>query len=113
MEQPLHTLIVGRKFDQFQIGLLSQFDAKRLGYSYEYCHPTDNSALIVHFDTELYLGRITTWTRGTCHLEVLEVTSGKTILDRHYDLPQEEAFLERLIEIALFIETRLKTEQGS
>ncbi|NJK91730.1 MAG: hypothetical protein HC904_07850 [Blastochloris sp.] len=66
--------------------------------------------MIIHLDTDLYLGSMTTWTRGTCSLEVLEIASGKNIFDRHYDLLAEKDFHERLAQLVVFLREKLETE---
>lgn len=108
-EQPLYDIIVQRGFECFQQGLQSRFKAHGIAYRYEYCRPTDNPALSIHLDTERYQGCMIAWTRGTCHLEVLDCASRRVIFEQHCDLPTEHDFHEKLAELALLIEGKLKT----
>jgi hypothetical protein len=109
VEEPLRILIIERGFEQHQSALKSRFALNGLVYSYAYCEPTSNPAIAINLETKKLAGRMTAWVLGTCYLEVLDVISGKTIYDRHYSLPTEDDFYDKLAEIAQFI----KNEEGA
>jgi hypothetical protein len=103
VEEPLRNLIIERGFEQHQNILKERFALNGVAYSYTYCEPTSNPAIVINLETKKLVGRMTAWVLGTCYLEVLDVESGKAVYDRHYLLPTEYDFHDKLDEIARFI----------
>jgi hypothetical protein len=100
--QPLAALISGRGFDKYRPGLAARFKAFGLGYELTYCEPTDNPAMRLDFESPIHLGRITAWESGECNLEVLEISTGKTVLQDH-QLSNEGEFHSILPKLVLFM----------
>jgi hypothetical protein len=113
LENPLHQLIVNRRFEQFQPGLQARFKAHRVSYSYQYCEPIDNPALVLDFETPELIGRLTAWVSGFCDTEVLEISSQKTVFYKHYELHTENEFHEKLAELFLFLKDEHSEQNDS
>jgi len=101
--KPLAELISKRGFDKFQPGLVARFKAFHLNYGLTYGAPTDNPAMCLDFESPLHLGRVIVWESGECDLEVLEVSSGKTVLLEHHQLNSEIEFHHLLPKVALLM----------
>lgn len=99
---PLSNLIRNHSFDRFQGGLESRFAAYKFKYRLTYCEPSDNCAMYLDFDYENLIGRMTVWESGACYLEVLESETGKSVLDKHYQLNDEREFHQLLADFFLY-----------
>jgi len=101
--KPLTALVSGRRFDKYQPGLTARFKRFRLGYELTYCEPTDNPAMRLDFESPVQLGRVTVWESGACELEVLDILSGRAVLQEHHQLSSEEVFHKILPKLVLFM----------
>jgi len=45
--------------------------------------PSENSSARLDLDTPVYMGRITCWNSGDFHLQILDINSGRDLLDQH------------------------------
>ena len=112
MEGPLHELIVGRAFDNYQDGLRVRFAAYRLTYELTYCDPTDNPALRLDFSSPTHVGRVTAWVSGACDLEVLDARDGSSVLSEHHNVATEDHFHEVYAKVPILMRELQKRESA-
>lgn len=105
--KPLSNLIRQRGFDRYQSGLRSRFAAYRFQYQLTYCELTDDAAMRLEFESALHLGRVTAWESGSCDLEVIEIHSGATVIQEHYQFTHEREFFDTYPRLILFMRDAL------
>lgn len=45
--------------------------------------PSENSSALLDLDTPAYMGRVTCWNSGDFHWQILDMRSGRDLVDRH------------------------------
>ncbi len=96
-------LISGREFDDFINSKTEFFHNLEIEFSYKYCVPTDNSALVLDFDTTKYIARITVWESGECDIEALYTSKEGQVLDEHYEFTSVEDFYDKIFNVVQFL----------
>ena len=88
-------LISERHFSAFyDTGLTSRFNARRLTHSLTYSQQSDNPSVRLDLENEKYLYRLTLWEDGSCYIEALSVSSGKSMFNQHYQFSSTDEFFE-------------------
>ena len=76
------------------------FKEKKLQYEVtESPRDIAKQSLRVDFDNEKYLSRITVWGTGECKLEVIEIETEETILDRYFRVESNDDLDRCFLEI--------------
>lgn len=81
-------------------------ESARVKVIVEICQETENSAALVHLDSDKYLARITMWSDGGCLMEALKTEDGETVFQKNlqvasFDEAENDAgeFLEFLLNL--------------
>lgn len=96
-------LISGRKFEVYQVGLVSRWRAHRIGYEVTYGEPTAKPAMWLDFTTDQAIGRVTLWESGECDMEVLNSITGEDILREHHEFKSSEEFFDTYPKVPLLL----------
>lgn len=56
----------------------------------------DNLSIRLDFDSESLIGRVTLWESGDCQLELMDIKSETTLVDRHIKMEKEIEIDEKL-----------------
>jgi hypothetical protein len=93
MNHSFNELISLREFSKYyDNGLTSRFNALRLKHQLVYGLHCDNPSLQLTLENEIYSYRLVLWTSGDCHIQALEVETGKTMFNRICQFETVEAF---------------------
>ncbi len=98
-----HRLITGREFESYLADNEGYFEKVGIEFSHKYCEPTDNSALVIDFDTKKYIARITVWESGECDIEALYSTKEGQALNEHYEFKVVDDFYNKISELVRFL----------
>ena len=103
LDRPLSHLISERGFDRFQSGLMSRFAAYQIEYELTYSESSDNPSMRLDFDSLWHLGRVTVWESGHCDMEILKISSGKTVFYEHHQLKSDREFHTTYSKLVVFM----------
>ena len=96
-------LISGREFDIYLNENLECFANIGINFSYKYCEPTDNPALVLDFENNRYMARITVWESGECDMEALYTSKEGQALDEHYEFTSVQDFYYKISDLVSFL----------
>ncbi|PSB58543.1 hypothetical protein C7B77_04265 [Chamaesiphon polymorphus CCALA 037] len=63
--------------------------------------------MVLDFDSTKHIGRVSVWVSGECDMEILDVSTGKTVFYEHHQFTNEDDFHSKYLKLVLFMRDAL------